>query len=445
MILSIKNLLLHRNFYLLLYTVIYLILLLPHNFSQTVSSYTNSNQITEFQSCEKLLNIVTVQSNLTGNIFLFNNASLDSIIAYTVRGNKYKRQFIYDTSGNLMEMIVSYTNQKSCELDRKVTNQYNEDGNMIYSYTGWWNGAVWEVKRRVTYKYNVQRNLINSLEEMKAENSWEAITRSFFEYDQNGNQILLQSERKGEAGWMITDRLTMDYNSNGFVETALYEVFQDGKDYYFFSEFEYDYNWRLASITHTQLVNHQWENYARMIYNYDTDNSVIRFFEIWNDELSKWESLERFTQNYMDELLVSTFNESFNGTQWEPQDGVTVVEYPGGYKEGIPAYEVRFFYDNTTTVKEIGEKLLNNYELFQNYPNPFNPSTRISYTIPEATEVQLKIFNSLGQLVETLVDNYQAKGSYKIEFNAEGLSSGIYVAQLTAGKFSRNIKMLLIK
>lgn len=85
------------------------------------------------------------------------------------------------------------------------------------------------------------------------------------------------------------------------------------------------------------------------------------------------------------------------------------------------------------------------YKLNQNYPNPFNPSTIISYTIPVASSVELKIFNSLGELVITLVNKYQNSGKYEATFNAETLSSGFYIARIIAGNFSENIKMLLIK
>ena len=85
------------------------------------------------------------------------------------------------------------------------------------------------------------------------------------------------------------------------------------------------------------------------------------------------------------------------------------------------------------------------YELMQNYPNPFNPSTKIEYSIPEESFVELKIYNLIGQEVATLVNQNQNAGTYRADFNAEGMQSGIYIAKLNANGFTRSVKMTLLK
>ncbi|MFZ1520491.1 MAG: T9SS type A sorting domain-containing protein, partial [Ignavibacteriaceae bacterium] len=87
------------------------------------------------------------------------------------------------------------------------------------------------------------------------------------------------------------------------------------------------------------------------------------------------------------------------------------------------------------------------FTLQQNYPNPFNPSTIISYQLPVAGNVSLKVFDVLGREVATLVDEYRDAGSYNVQFtmNNVQLSSGIYFYQLKAGEFVETKKMLLIK
>ncbi len=86
-----------------------------------------------------------------------------------------------------------------------------------------------------------------------------------------------------------------------------------------------------------------------------------------------------------------------------------------------------------------------NFELFQNYPNPFNPTTVISYSLPEASQVTLKVFNMLGQEVATLVNGMKNSGVHTVNFDANGLASGIYLYKIEAGSFVRFKKMLLIK
>jgi hypothetical protein len=85
------------------------------------------------------------------------------------------------------------------------------------------------------------------------------------------------------------------------------------------------------------------------------------------------------------------------------------------------------------------------YSLEQNYPNPFNPSTKISYTIPERSNVSLKIFNLLGSAVVELVKGEVETGSYDITFNASNLPSGVYFYRLQVGNFVETKKMLYIK
>ena len=89
--------------------------------------------------------------------------------------------------------------------------------------------------------------------------------------------------------------------------------------------------------------------------------------------------------------------------------------------------------------------IVTTYELNQNYPNPFNPSTLLNYQIPENNYVNLTVYNSLGQTVAKLVNEYQSKGKYSVEFDASNLSSGIYFYKIKAGEFSDVKKMLLTK
>ena len=85
------------------------------------------------------------------------------------------------------------------------------------------------------------------------------------------------------------------------------------------------------------------------------------------------------------------------------------------------------------------------YSLDQNYPNPFNPSTQIKYSIEKPGLVTLKIFDVLGRQVKELVNQFQNAGVYTVNFNATGLSSGIYLYQINAGQFQIAKKMILIK
>lgn len=85
------------------------------------------------------------------------------------------------------------------------------------------------------------------------------------------------------------------------------------------------------------------------------------------------------------------------------------------------------------------------FRLEHNYPNPFNPSTTIQYSIPQASNVSLKIYDILGNKVATLVNEEKPAGGYEVEFDAYGLASGIYLYELQAGLFVETKKMVLMK
>ncbi|MBK7632122.1 MAG: endonuclease [Ignavibacteriales bacterium] len=85
------------------------------------------------------------------------------------------------------------------------------------------------------------------------------------------------------------------------------------------------------------------------------------------------------------------------------------------------------------------------FELSQNYPNPFNPSTTIRFSLPEAGNVKLTLFNILGQEVRTLINEYKESGVHTINFEASELNSGMYIYKIEAGSFTQTKKMTLVK
>jgi len=94
---------------------------------------------------------------------------------------------------------------------------------------------------------------------------------------------------------------------------------------------------------------------------------------------------------------------------------------------------------------EINVNVISKYQLHQNYPNPFNSTTKIKYQIPEKSFVTLKVYDVLGNEISTLVNEEKQKGSYKVEFDAANLPSGIYFYRPQAGSYVKTKKMVLIK
>jgi hypothetical protein len=85
------------------------------------------------------------------------------------------------------------------------------------------------------------------------------------------------------------------------------------------------------------------------------------------------------------------------------------------------------------------------FSLEQNYPNPFNPSTTVEFSIPQSSQVLLSLYTITGELVENLMSEFMPAGNHKINFNASGLPSGVYLYKINAGEFSSAKKMILMK
>ncbi len=120
------------------------------------------------------------------------------------------------------------------------------------------------------------------------------------------------------------------------------------------------------------------------------------------------------------------------------------INEPGMYSYRLKQvdFDGTFEYSNAIQAEIL---VPNKYNLAQNFPNPFNPSTKISYSIPKAGDVNINIYSVVGELVTTLVNEKQEAGAYQLEFDASSLTSGVYFYTLTSGEFTKTNKMILMK
>ena len=102
--------------------------------------------------------------------------------------------------------------------------------------------------------------------------------------------------------------------------------------------------------------------------------------------------------------------------------------------------------DSMTSIEDHTLKQLPlDFGLMQNYPNPFNPSTKINFTLPKASKVELTLFNQLGERVTTIAEGEFSAGTHQLNYIADNLASGIYYYRIKAGSYSQIKKMVLIK
>ena len=101
--------------------------------------------------------------------------------------------------------------------------------------------------------------------------------------------------------------------------------------------------------------------------------------------------------------------------------------------------------------KDLTVIMPDDYKLNQNFPNPFNPSTTISFVLPLSKKITLRIYDMLGKEITTLSNNEEfAKGSHSVVWNGKDrngrtVSSGAYIAKMSAGNIEKSIKMMLVK
>lgn len=191
-----------------------------------------------------------------------------------------------------------------------------------------------------------------------------------------------------------------------------------------------------------------------------SDNFKSLGLFVWYAEYKEDTTYYRWlTYDMFDSLLITDPNDpnvddpvlipAYNSENIAPGD--SIVQYVAiayGATEAemlISLQEAQEKYYELTSVESDHNTIPYGFVLEQNYPNPFNPSTSIKFGIPEASNISLKIFNTLGEEVAELVNEYMDAGTYRYNFDASKLPSGVYVYTLQTGEQLISKKMTLIK
>ncbi|MGA9291853.1 MAG: T9SS type A sorting domain-containing protein [Ignavibacteriaceae bacterium] len=147
--------------------------------------------------------------------------------------------------------------------------------------------------------------------------------------------------------------------------------------------------------------------------------------------------------------ILSVDGNSLNGTfeikVYDLNTGNHLVDVNGTIKASRIDFEHPFTLFSPSTGINNEMHMSTNYTLSQNYPNPFNPTTTINYSIPKAERVTIKVYDILGKLVQTLVDEAQPMGTYHVKFSGSNLSSGVYFYQIKTDNFVEAKRMIILK
>ena len=167
--------------------------------------------------------------------------------------------------------------------------------------------------------------------------------------------------------------------------------------------------------------------------------------------LGKFDAIYSFNTLFDTTTVQGNFKGKPVGVEYIGTDFKTVtLSFPLYYMDQMQAQELIDFimvnkFNEIVSVKDEDRFIPDEHALLQNYPNPFNPSTKMKYSLPQSSNVVIKVFDILGNEIETLVDEEKLAGTYEITWYANNLPSGIYLYQLRTGDFVETKKMVLMK
>ncbi|MCB9211659.1 MAG: T9SS type A sorting domain-containing protein [Ignavibacteriales bacterium] len=478
------------------------------SYSKSRETKANIEQNKSFSSeiLEKLYNKYNVTEEMLNIQNVNATEVVDSVVGLDLFGNKFKYMYQYDYRGNIISEISQDWDGSKLENNRRTTNEFNSDGKQTLEIRERWDGSAWVNYSKFTESYNENDNSLEELDQDWDGTQWVNSSRWISSYNSEGKKIselaedwdgsawipdyretrssgddgsnVYLSESWDGSAWVNDSRNTIKYNANNNFESNIEETW-DGTAWVNLERttFTYDESGRNTSVRGEIWENENWVNEYQYSYIFDANGLRTSWlFEYWNE--TQWENDFRYVYTYdangskTEELIEEWDGTSFVGTSrktftnnnngnvifaihesWDESAWVESPTYLGFFididSENSNYYSflstrITVHYGSITDV-ESDKNLSAQFVLSQNYPNPFNPSTTIEFTVPEESFVQLKVFDILGKKIVTLANEKYSAGSYKANFDAANLPSGLYIAQMKAGNFSKSFKMMLLK
>ncbi|MEQ8523331.1 T9SS type A sorting domain-containing protein [Gracilimonas sp.] len=345
-------------------------------------------------------------------------------------------------------ILNEYYDQEELDSQEKAVLMFDESGNLefIYEYEYDDFDDEWTSDYRIAITYNEEGNIVQYTEDDLEMDEWVSNWKIEFVYNQDGT-ISYESESRNN-----------NYGDQGVLRSVDENIIDEGVD----SDEGYEDYFRdtYYGITLDQFLDMEeyWVDFflwydMEIKYEYKDSESgeyYIDEYRVLVDESENqkvfkwaWQPYNSETDTYADTLEYSTSRTVANYTDGKITNLLYEYEYEGQWR---PDYKMEYTYGTGNTVSnETPDEIATAFSLHQNYPNPFNPSTKISFALPQATEVKLQVFDMLGRNVATLVNGRKAAGTHAVNFDAGNLSSGTYIYRIEAGNFTQTRKLMLIK
>ena len=376
------------------------------------------------------------------NATLFNWNDPDINIYYT-----------YDLQGVLQSEEIQYPYNSK----QKVTYSYKENL-LSYKTLDSLKNNQWQSIKQYFYTYNSEGNLSYILTQRWDDSCWINTNQDIYTYT---NQNLLDKHTTTKwvnNEWLNIDCYTYIYDNNNLLVSLYYTIWENN-NWVNQTRYRYQYNsHKLVAVYYSDYYSgNNWNQSARFIGSFDSNNNVTSYVDIsYNIISGREEEHERYTYTYdLQNNCISVYHSRttygvMHFALTLPASGIVKVYFNN--RTNFIEYDSPKVTIQYITFTNVNDDLtaVNSCFLSQNYPNPFNPSTTIKYTIGEASNVKLTIYDVLGKEVVTLINSQASPGAYSMIWNAtdkfgKKVTSGIYFYTLEAGKFTKTNKMLLIK
>jgi hypothetical protein len=338
----------------------------------------------------------------------------------------------------------------------KWSTSFNANNNPVNTLAYSWADPEWVLSGRRLYTFDANNNVLEVLTQTGGGPDWVNDSRETYTYDTNNNQLTDIYVTWNGTAWQEFTKYENTYDANNNLSSLAFSIFGN---YSYKDIYSYDSNSNQISDSSYNWTGSSWDIYFVQTNTYDSNNNLISYLVKMNNDSKLLDYL-----NY-----DATFNAFNNITSWRSfswNAGNWVPNSKGDYS--YDADQNNTLYTDSTTsdvgltwqlfsleawtwseavtgVEEKENNIPTNFSLAQNYPNPFNPATTIEFSLSIQSAVTLKVYDILGKEVATLVNDNLQSGTYKINFNGNNLSSGVYFYKIQAGNFEQTKKLLLMK
>ncbi len=361
--------------------------------------------------------------------------------------DKYQRSTMFKNNGNGTFQDVTWQTGTNCNFDAMgiAVGDYNHDGWLDIHVS---NGPP----GNATFRYNGNGTFTNVAVQTGTTVNKECWGNSFVDYDNDGwcdlyatasagidmCDVLLRNNRNNtfsNIGYSLGIRdstfsygvAKTDYNNDGYAD--ILTTMSRDSNVHFYRNSGGSNKWIKLKCIGVQSNKDAYGTIVTAYYNGDINRQVIlggaSFLSTDDPELI----FGLGTSNQVDSLVIKWTNGLVERTfNLQANARYTAIEGSG-----------------VIGIQTISTQIPGKFALSQNYPNPFNPGTKIRFSLPSAELVQIRVFDIAGKELSLLLDRRLSAGTYETDFNAGGLSSGVYFYKMSAGSYSETKKMLLVK